>query len=114
MPYKETKIEKLFYTISEVAENLGENTSLVRFWANSFPDIIKPSRNKKGNRMFTAKDLANFRTIHHLVKVKGVTLDGVRGMFKNGREGGDNTAELVARLSSIREMLVNVRESLDK
>ena len=30
-------MEKLYYTISEVAKELGESVSLVRFWSNSFP-----------------------------------------------------------------------------
>ena len=52
MPYKEKSIEKLYYTIGEISEILGESTSLVRFWAQKFPDFIKPARNKKGNRLF--------------------------------------------------------------
>ena len=56
MPYIDKPLEKLYYTIGEVAEILGESTSLVRFWANSFPDFIKPARNKKGNRLFSAQD----------------------------------------------------------
>ena len=50
-------MEKLYYTIGEAADILGESTSLVRFWSNSFPKYIKPKRNAKGNRLFTAEDL---------------------------------------------------------
>ncbi len=45
--------EKMYYAIGEVAEMFGENTSLIRFWANRFHDVIKPKKNNKGNRMFT-------------------------------------------------------------
>ena len=65
MPYIERPVEKLYYTIGEVAEMLEENASLVRFWASSFPDFIKPARNKKGNRLFTQQDVTNFKFIHH-------------------------------------------------
>lgn len=61
-------MEKLYYTIGEVAEMLGESTSLIRFWSTTFSEFIKPVRNKKGNRLFTAEDVANYKIIHHLVK----------------------------------------------
>ena len=50
-------MEKYLYTIGEVAEILGESTSLVRFWANEFPKFIKPERNAKGNRLFKKEDV---------------------------------------------------------
>ena len=43
-------MEKLYYSISEAAEAIGENVSLVRFWSNSFPKYLKPHRTAKGNR----------------------------------------------------------------
>lgn len=105
---------KLFYTISEVASIIGESTTLVRFWSNSFPEYIKPSRNLKQNRMFTQKDLDAIKRIHYLVKEKGLTLDGARTMMKNNKDGVDNTAEIIGRLTAVKDMLLNVRNSLDK
>lgn len=105
---------KLFYTISEVASIIGESTTLVRFWSNSFPEYIKPSRNLKQNRMFTQKDLDAIKRIHYLVKEKGLTLDGARTMMKNSKDGVDNTAEIIGRLTAVKDMLLNVRNSLDK
>lgn len=105
---------KLFYTISEVASIIGESATLVRFWSNSFPEYIKPSRNLKQNRMFTQKDLDAIKRIHYLVKEKGLTLDGARAMMKNNKDGVDNTAEIIGRLTAVKDMLLNVRNSLDK
>ena len=68
MPYKEYKPEKLYYSIGEVAEILGESTSLVRFWSDTFSDFVRPERNRKGNRRFTPADVENLKIIHHLVK----------------------------------------------
>jgi DNA-binding transcriptional MerR regulator len=70
MPYKEPKIEKVFYTIGELAVMFNVNTSLIRFWDKEFTSL-KPTKNKKGNRLFTPKDLEHFRLIYHLVKEKG-------------------------------------------
>ncbi len=77
MPYKERKIEKVYYTIGEVAEMFDVNTSLIRFWEKEF-DIIKPKKNKKGNRLFTKQDIDNLHIIYHLVKERGMTLKGAK------------------------------------
>jgi len=112
MPYKETKIEKMFYSIGEVADIFGENTSLIRFWANKFKDVIKPQKNKKGNRMFTPEDIANFRIIHQLVREKGMTLDGAHKRMKDNRTGEDRSVEVRESLVSIKEELLAIKEML--
>ncbi len=73
MPYKEKEPEKLFYTIGEVSKLFKVNTSLIRFWEKEF-DILKPKKNKKGNRLFTKEDLDNLHIIYHLVKERGFKL----------------------------------------
>ena len=70
MPYKEKKIEKLYYSIGEVSEMLDVPISTVRFWENEF-DILKPMKNKKGNRLFTPADIKNLRIIHQACKRGG-------------------------------------------
>ncbi len=87
MSHKEIKVEKMFYSIGEVADMFGVNTSLIRFWANTFPDIIKPQKNKKGNRLFTPDDIDSIKLIYHLVKEKGMTLEGARMRIKSNKDG---------------------------
>ena len=111
MPYKEQKIEKLFYTIGEVAEMFEVNTSLIRYWEKEF-DIIKPQRNKKGNRLFTKKDVENFYIIYHLVKERGLTLEGAKRKMHDNREDTINNFEVVKSLESIKEMLLDVKEMI--
>ncbi|MFA6769744.1 MAG: MerR family transcriptional regulator [Bacteroidales bacterium] len=112
MAYKEFKVEKLFYTIGEVAEILGENRSLVRFWSQTFPEHIKPARNKKGNRLFTAQDLSNFKIIHYLVKEIGMTLDGAAKRLKDNKSGVDRRVDVINMLTGIKEHLASVSDSL--
>jgi len=112
MPYKEFKVEKLFYSIGEVAEILDENTSLVRFWAQSFPEYIKPARNKKGNRLFTAQDVSNFKIIHYLVKDVGMTLEGAAKRLKDNKSGVDRRVDVINLLTGIKENLEAVSNSL--
>ena len=79
----EKQLTKLYYTIGEVAEMFNVNTSLIRFWEKEFT-IIQPKKNKKGNRLFTPKDILNFNKIYHLVKEQGFTLEGAKNALKNG------------------------------
>jgi DNA-binding transcriptional MerR regulator len=111
MPYKETKVEKLYYSIGEVASMFNVNTSLIRFWEKEF-DVIKPKKNKKGNRLFTQLDIDNFHIIYHLVKENGMTLKGAKKKMKENKEETEHNFEIVKSLESIRDMLIEVRESL--
>lgn len=85
MPYKEKEIEKLYYTIGEVAKIFDVNTSHIRFWSKQF-DVIKPATNKKGNRLYTQSDIDNFKKIYHLVKEKGFTLKGAKIELKSEKQ----------------------------
>ncbi len=111
MPYKKPKIEKIFYSISEVADMIGENQSLIRYWENQF-DALKPHKNKKGTRLFTKEDIETVKIIHHLVKERGLTLKGAQQKLKDNREETINTFEIVKRLQDIRQQLVEIRDEL--
>jgi DNA-binding transcriptional MerR regulator len=112
MPDPDKNKSKLYYSIGEVAEMLGESNSLVRFWEKEF-DILKPKKNKKGNRMFTAADVKHLQLIHHLVKEKGYTLKGAKEFIKNNPEGIDQNAEVVSSLNKIKEFLIELKSGLD-
>jgi len=104
-------MEKLYYTISEVSEILGETASCVRFWSNSFPKSIKPKRNAKGNRLFTAKDIEAFKQIQLLLKKQGMTIDGAKKKLAHG-EAADNTVQVLESLKDIRQQLVEIKKTL--
>ena len=105
-------MEKYLYTIGEVAQMLGESTSLVRFWANEFPKYIKPQRNAKGNRLFTKEDLETFKHIHLLVKVEGLTLEGAAKRMKGDKKDVINKSKVLDTLKAIRQQLSEIRETL--
>ncbi|HCX98938.1 MAG TPA: MerR family transcriptional regulator [Bacteroidales bacterium] len=111
MPYKEKKVEKLYYSIGEVADMFGVNTSLIRFWEKNF-SIIKPKKNKKGNRLFTKADIKNFKVIFHLVKEQRLTLEGARKRLAENKEGTINNFEVIDSLKRIKETLLEVKETL--
>lgn len=106
---KESK--KLYYSMGEVCEMFCVAPSLIRHWEGYF-SVIKPVRNKKGNRLFTPADIENFKIIYHLVKERGMTLEGARRAMNDNREEHLCSAELLERLYSIRSLLLEVREEL--
>ena len=111
MPLKQDPVKKLYYPIGDVAKMFGVNNSLIRFWEKQF-DIIKPKKNKKGNRYFTPKDIENFKIIFHLVKERGFTLDGAKKKLRENKDGTIKNVEIVSQLQDIRAQLVAIRELL--
>ncbi len=115
MPYKETDTVKLYYTIGEVSAMFDVNASLIRFWEKEF-DIIKPKKNKKGNRLFTSEDIDNFKIIYNLVKEQGLTLEGAKKYLKGNKKSlqhelkTDRTqfAEIENKLKLIKKTLVKL------
>ncbi len=108
---KETT-DKLYYSISEIADLFEVNASTIRFWEKEF-DILKPTKNKKGNRLFTQKDIENLRLIVHYVKEKGYTLQGAKDKIKNGAPEFDNVKmEVIARLKTIKDQLNEIKGKL--
>ena len=104
--------DKLFYSMGEVAEMFDVNTSLIRHWESQF-SILRPKRNKKGNRLFSPEDVENLKMIYHLVKERGMTLPGARQRMKDNKEATLRNFEIVERRKSIREELIVMKESLD-
>ena len=94
--------DKLFYSMGEVAEMFDVNTSLIRHWESQF-SILRPKRNKKGNRLFSPEDVENLKMIYHLVKERGMTLEGAKKALRKAPS---------ERLQRIRALLVEVREDL--
>lgn len=111
MPYKEKETTKLYYSIGELADMFDVNASLIRFWEKEF-EIIKPKKNKKGNRMFTQQDVDNFRIIFHLVKERGFTLQGAKQKLRGNKDDVVKNVEIVDRLQRIKDYLLEMKEQL--
>jgi DNA-binding transcriptional MerR regulator len=104
----EERPTKMLYTMGEVAEMFDVKPSLLRFWEKTFP-ILKPQKNRKGNRLFTAKDIENLKVIYHLVKVRGMTLEGAKRQLKQSRNEVERDAAIMERLEMIRAALLQIK-----
>ncbi|MCB9224753.1 MAG: MerR family transcriptional regulator [Crocinitomicaceae bacterium] len=107
----EKEITKLYYTIGEVAEMFDVNTSLIRFWEKEF-SVIKPKKNKKGNRLFTTKDIENIRKIYHLVKEEGYTLEGAKSQLKSTKADVSDNQGIIEKLKAIKSELNKIHDRL--
>ncbi len=108
---KKTKPGKIFYSIGEVAGMFNVNTSLIRFWEKEF-DIIKPQKNKKGNRLFTQADVDNFHIIYNLVKERGYTLNGAKEKLKKNPDDSLKEFEIIRTLKKVEDFLLEVKKNI--
>lgn len=111
MPLKEKTIERLYWSIGEVAEELGVNTSLLRYWEKEF-GTLRPKRTSKGDRLYTAADIDQLRRIQHLVKEKGFTLQGAKSELRRGQESGPDIAPHSLPVDEVRSRLLHIRGKL--
>lgn len=112
MPYKEKEIEKMYWSIGEVAEMYGVSTSLLRFWEKEF-DILQPKKNRKGDRFFTQKDMENLKIIYHLVKERGFTLKGAKQQLKENKEQTVEKVRIIESLEKVKDFLQDLKGQLD-
>ena len=108
---KSEKNQKLFYTIGETAKMFKVNVSLIRFWEKEF-EILKPKKNKKGNRLFTAKDINNLNVIYHLVKERGFTLEGAKKKIKENKKDTIDNVKVINHLKNIKKFLLSLKKEL--
>lgn len=104
--------KKLYYSIREIADDLGVNISLIRYWEKEFPNV-RPKKNSKGVRFFKEKDLEQLRLIYHLVKERGMTLKGAKEHIKESKGSDDANFQIVSRLKEVRKDLVSLIDALD-
>ncbi len=106
-------LKKLYYTIGEVADMFEVNTSLIRFWEKEFP-TIQPKKNKKGNRLFTPKEIGKIEEIYRLVKEEGYTLEGAKKALRSKNvieptASENSNDELLNRLEKVKEKLLSLK-----
>ncbi len=100
---------KLYYSIGEVAEAMEVSPSLLRFWEKEF-EVVKPKRNKRGNRFYTPADIESLKLIHQLLRERGFTLAGARQRLKKHKSL--STIELISKLEAIKAELTNIKNEI--
>ena len=111
MPLKEKTIERIYWTIGEVAEQLAVNTSLLRYWEKEF-GMLRPKRTGKGDRLYTKDDISKVREIQVLLKDKGFTIQGAKDQLRGSKKDADALSEAIMRLEGVRAELLALRNVL--
>ena len=105
-------MEKLYYSITEVAKTLGENASTLRFWEKEF-GFPKPHTNAKGTRFYTKEDIDDIKIVQHLLRNEKLTIDGAKAKLKSHKKDDvRRNAELVEKLEDIKKELLNIKKEL--
>lgn len=111
MPYIERDIEKKYFTIGEISDQLKVAPSLIRFWETEF-EILRPKKNKNGIRQFSREDVEALHMIHHLVKERGYTLQGANEILKKNRNKLVDIKSQITSLNEIKKFLVKIKNNL--
>lgn len=106
-----SKLQKQYYSISEVADMFHVNASQIRYWENEF-DILKPKKNRKGDRLFRPEDIANLQLIYHLIRERKFTLEGAKRKLREDLALSRQRFEMIQSLERIRGFLVALKEKL--
>jgi len=104
--------KRLFYSIQEVADHFAVNVSLLRFWEKEFENI-NPKKTAGGTRQYTREDIQQVEIVYHLVKEKGMTLEGARQTLKSKKDEEEKRVEVLSRLTKIKKELLSLETEFD-
>jgi len=106
------ELTKLYYTIGEVSELFGVSASLLRYWESEF-SLLKPQKNRKGDRRYIKKDIHHIERIFTLVKERGFTLEGAKKELKKKPKTPSASHQMILnKLLEIRKNLKNLHDSI--
>jgi DNA-binding transcriptional MerR regulator len=111
IPDDEILFQKQYYSITEVSEWFHVNASLLRFWEKEF-DILKPRKNRKGDRLFRPEDIKNLRIIYYLLRQQKYSMEGARQFLKDNQKKAALQTQLVETLTKFRSFLLELRANL--
>ena len=103
---------KLYYSIGEVAEMFQLNESTLRYWEQEFPFLRPKTKGPSKVRQYSEKDSEQIKLIHNRVKVRGFKLAAAKKIINANRDGADKTADVLTRLTEVRDMLMSIRKQL--
>lgn len=109
---EDNEIKKVYYKMGEVSSMLGVAPSLLRFWEKEFDCLKDLAKNRKGDRLFTAKNINDLKTIHYLVKEKGFTLQGANEHLEQNRVMLEKNTEILKSLEKLKDFLEEIKQNL--
>ena len=110
------KIEKLYYSISEVSEITQLKQYVLRYWETEFP-MLHPKKNRAGNRSYRQADIDTILKIKGLLYKQKYTIEGAREKLKAGNvnvpASDADTLKYRKLVKSIKKELQSLLKSLE-
>ncbi|RME30936.1 MAG: MerR family transcriptional regulator [Candidatus Zixiibacteriota bacterium] len=107
---KQNANEKRYYSISEVARMTGLEPYVLRYWEKEF-SMLRPRKNRGGNRLYTTADIELINRINYLRKQEKLTIAGARTRLTM-RRGAEQKAELAQRAKA-RTLIGKLRKEVE-
>lgn len=105
------KIGKQFYSFREVAREVGEPTSTIRYWEQEF-DGVSPRYSPGGTRRYRREDVDRLRLIRHLLKERKLTIQGAKEELTQRGSSLERRQEALDRLRVALESLRTLQSAL--
>jgi DNA-binding transcriptional MerR regulator len=102
--------EKRYYSIGEVSKAFNVKPSLLRFWEKEFKNI-QPKKKQNGTRKYTPENILTIQFIFHLVKEKGMTLEGAKKQMQI-KSTGSHRQIILSKLEKLKDSLEKLKEKL--
>jgi DNA-binding transcriptional MerR regulator len=99
---KQIGIKKLYYSISEVSKITDLEQYVLRYWESEF-ELLNPSKNRAGNRIYTNRDIKLILYIKKLLREERYTIEGAKQVLINyitENEGGEQL-ELISEAPAV-------------
>ena len=106
-----TKVSKVYYSISEVAEMTDLEQHVLRYWETEFSQL-RPLKNRGGNRAYRDKDIKLLFLIKQLLHHDRFTIEGARRQLLQASESYLEQMELSFEEVEALDMLRTVREEV--
>jgi DNA-binding transcriptional MerR regulator len=84
----ESIVKKAYYSIGDVCDLTGLKPHVLRYWETQF-DILRPTKNRAGNRVFRPKDVELILLVKNLLYEQKYTIEGANQKLLGMRKEGD-------------------------
>ncbi|MBL7769290.1 MAG: MerR family transcriptional regulator [Flavipsychrobacter sp.] len=112
IPPDEELYSKQYYSIGDVANMFRMNPALIRTWSNEFESMLKPRKNRKGDRFYRPEDVKFLHLIYHLVRVRKFTLEGAKEHLKGQKKKMENQFQVIQKLQQLKAFLLELKANL--
>ena len=105
-------MEKIYYSITEVAELVNEEPSTLRFWEKKF-EQLQPKVASRGVRKYIKKDIELIEAIQFLLRKQGLKIEAAQNKLNANRDDVQKKQKAIETLTRVRKELVAIRREIN-